>query len=261
MGITKNLPEAGLCQYGSTGDVRSEEWEELLDFVLFGFAAVFTNFKRLGVTDLLGMSLPVKAREHVAESFGRLGVVGIAQELFADLLLPCGDSRSVLGFRDKVRPTVAAAFVELGFQGLHGRDLPLDNIVDINHNVWRKRVGPLELVIRKEKHGVLREIWSVRTEMRDRDHERSIHDQHPDRTMVRVIVVWAMAEDEVCLPVTDQAADRPAVLKGRHEFTVVDVEHFGLGSQDFRALADFCRPSLGEWPTRHAPVADVPVGA
>src|SRR5207247_78206 len=79
--------------------------------------------------------------------------------------------------------------------------------------------------------------------------------------MIGVVVIWTVADDNVRLPVADQAADRPAVLHGHHEFTVVDVEHLGLVSKNLGALLDFRRAALSKGPARHAPVADVTVRA
>ena len=95
--------------------------------------------------------------------------------------------------------------------------------------------------------------------MGHRDHVGGIHHEHSHITMIGVIVVWTVTDDDVRLPVADQAADRPTVLHGHHEFTVVDVEHLGLVAKDAGALPDFRRAALSQASTRHAPMADVTV--
>ena len=97
--------------------------------------------------------------------------------------------------------------------------------------------------------------------MGDRDHVGGIHHEHSHIAMIGVVVVGTVADGDVCLPLTDQAANHAAVLHGHHEFAIVDVEHLGMVSKNLGALPDFRRAALSKAPARDVPMADVAVGA
>jgi len=78
--------------------------------------------------------------------------------------------------------------------------------------------------------------------------------------MIGVVVVRAMAQDDVGLPVADQAGDRAAVLERGHELAVVNVEHLVLDAENARAFGDFGLAALRERPAGLLEVADVAVG-
>src|SRR6266542_6480946 len=97
---------------------------------------------------------------------------------------------------------------------------------------------------------------AVGTEMGDRDHVGGIHHEHSYIAMIGVVVVWTVADDDVCLPAADQAANRATVLHGHHEFAVVDVEHLGLVSKNLGALPASGRARGGTAPAALPPRAD-----
>ena len=64
--------------------------------------------------------------------------------------------------------------------------------------------------------------------------------------VVGVVVVGPGRDHHVGLPLADLPGDRPAVLQGRHQLAVVDVEHLGLDAQDLGALLDLGGAAAGE---------------
>ena len=61
--------------------------------------------------------------------------------------------------------------------------------------------------------------------------------------MIGVIVVRPVPEHDVCLPLANQPRNGFSVLERRHQFAVVNIEHFGLDPEYARAyagVADTC---------------------
>ncbi len=100
----------------------------------------------------------------------------------------------------------------------------------------------------------------VGTEEFDRDHERGVLHQDARVAMVRMVVVRAVAHDDVGLPLADQPDEGLAVLQRRHQLAVVDVEHLGLDAQDFGGGLDLGGAAFGQRAAGHLGVPDVPVG-
>ena len=153
----------------------------------------------------------------------------------------------------------APPFDELGFDEGEGFDFPIDDAVDGDHDVVLERRGLLETVVGVEEDRVLFEWRGVRAEEGDRDHEGRILHEDAGVAVVRVIVVRAMADNDIGFPFADQPSENLAIFEGGHEFAVVDVEHFGGHSQNGCRRLDFGVSSFGQRTSRHSPVTDVAV--
>ena len=69
-----------------------------------------------------------------------------------------------------------------------------------------------------------------------------------------------MAEDDVGLPLANQARDGAAVLECRLQLAVVNVEHLGGDAEDLRGCERLLGAPPGQRAARFAPVPDVAVG-
>jgi hypothetical protein len=78
--------------------------------------------------------------------------------------------------------------------------------------------------------------------------------------MIRVIIVRPRAEHQIRLVLPDQPDDLLPNVQRRHQFSVVDVEHVDVGSQDLGSLLDFLLAAQRQRPAGLAPVADVAIG-
>src|SRR5262249_32559259 len=149
----------------------------------------------------------------------------------------------VVGVRHEVWTSITTALIILRLERFDGREFLLHYVVNRNDDIGRERIGLLELVITEEKNRVFSEIWRVRAEVRYRNHLSRVRHQGAHTTVIRMVVVGPVADDNISLPFTNETADRSTVLQGGHEFTVVNIQHVGLISQDFRALLHFGCPT------------------
>ena len=78
--------------------------------------------------------------------------------------------------------------------------------------------------------------------------------------MVRVVIVGAVAHDDVGLPIADQARDCPAILERRRELAVVDVHDGRFDAEDPGALGHFRRSAASQRAAGLLEVTNVAVG-
>src|SRR5262245_749636 len=74
-----------------------------------------------------------------------------------------------------------------------------------------------------------------------------------------MIIVRAMANNDVGFPFADEAGQKTAVLERGRGFTIVKVEHFGGDAEDSGSFLHFGSSSLGQGAAGLAPVADIPI--
>ena len=79
-------------------------------------------------------------------------------------------------------------------------------------------------------------------------HKRGILEQDPGVAVVRMIIPRPRPQDDVGLPLSNQAGERAAILQGGHEFAIMNIEHFGLNAQDLIGPLHLGRPALRQWP-------------
>ena len=139
--------------------------------------------------------------------------------------------------------------------------LLLKGIIHAHRDVWREGIRLLETIARIQEHRVLLQIRHIRADKRHRDHEGRVLDQHADIAMVGMIVPRPMCDHDVRLPLTNHAGDELAILQGRHQLAIVNIEHLGGYSELLRAGRSLrCPPqrqrSAGFLPVAHITVRD-----
>ena len=125
-------------------------------------------------------------------------------------------------------------------------DLLFEHRVDRHDDVGVEGVGLLEIVLGVEEDRVFSQRRHIGAKAGDDDHERRVLDQDSGVSMVRVIVVGAMCDHHVGVPLADFAGDRPAVFERRQQFPIVDIEYLGLDAQDLGAFLDLGRAAPGQ---------------
>ena len=95
---------------------------------------------------------------------------------------------------------------------------------------------------------------------RYRDHVGRVLHQHACVAMVRMVVVRAVANDQIGVPFADEFGDELAVFEGGQQFAVVDVQHFDFDPENARGFLDFLLATDGQGPAGFAPMADVAIG-
>ena len=78
--------------------------------------------------------------------------------------------------------------------------------------------------------------------------------------MVGMVVVGAVGDDDVGIPLTDQAREGPAILERGHDLTVVNVEDFVGNAESLGDGLHFLQATHGQRTAGHLPVADIAVG-
>ena len=76
-----------------------------------------------------------------------------------------------------------------------------------------------------------------------------------------MVVVGAVAHDDVGFPFADKPCQRLAIFQGRHEFSVMVVHHVRLNTENLGSLLDFAGSPLGQLPAGHDRMANVAVGS
>jgi hypothetical protein len=78
--------------------------------------------------------------------------------------------------------------------------------------------------------------------------------------MIGMIVIRAMAENDVGLPFADQPRKSAAVLDSREKLTIVNIEDLGGDAKDLGATLDFRRTTQRELSSAHGKMADIAIG-
>ena len=220
-----------------------------------GLGAVFADFEHLGVFDFGSLFGAIGVFELIAVLVGDAGVDHLERGRYEF-------SSAGLVFGDLVEPAgvPGVPFGELRAEGDHAIPFFLGGFFDVDGDVGCEGVGFFESVGVVEKDGVFFEAGSVGGEIRNGDHEGGVLDEDGGVSVVGVVIVGARGEDDVGLPIADQAGDGFSVFEGGHEFAVVIVEDDGFDAQDFGARFDFCGAPLGERSAGRFEMADVAVG-
>jgi len=153
-----------------------------------------------------------------------------------------------------------STFVMLRRHLVNGGELLIKDIIHRDDDVCLEGIGLLEAIARIEKERVLLQGWHIAAHEGHGDHERGILDEHADIAMVGMIVPRTMRDDDVRLPLADDADDLLPVLQRRHQFAIVNVEHLSLCADEGIRFFHFGEPPLRQRSTRRLPVADVAIG-
>ena len=102
-----------------------------------------------------------------------------------------------------------------------------------------------------------RRVWHE--EGRDHDDCRVVH-QDARVAVIGVVVVRAVAHDDIGLPLADEPRHGLAVVERRRQLAVVNVHHIGLDAEDARALGDFRLSPPRQRSTGGFEMADVAIG-
>jgi hypothetical protein len=137
----------------------------------------------------------------------------------------------------------------------------LEDVVDGNGESRGEGIGFGESVREEEKGGVLFHRGNVGAEVGHHDHEGGVLHEQPDIAMIGMVVVGTVGKDEIGIPFADELHDGLAILEGREQLAIVDVEDLDLSAHAFGGLLHLGGAALRKFPARHAPVADVSVGA
>ena len=127
-------------------------------------------------------------------------------------------------------------------------------------NVRLKRVRFLKAVGIIQKHRIGLEVGHVGAEERNGHHVRGVLHENAGVAMVGMIVIRSRTHDDVRSPFANQAGEGAAILDGRQQFAIMNVQHLGDDSQPLVSGVDFGFAPHGQRPARVAPVADVAVG-
>ncbi len=160
----------------------------------------------------------------------------------------------------RIAPPVRSSLDELRFQQQQGIELLFDHAVNGDDDVRTKRVGPLKVVVGIEKDRVLSQIRRLRAEERDRDHEGRVLGEHAHVTVVGMIVVRPVGNDQIGVPGADQPSHGAAIFQGRHQLAVMDVQHLRSRAQDLRGRAHLGQAPGGQGFACHAGVPGVAIG-
>ena len=123
-----------------------------------------------------------------------------------------------------------------------------------------ERIRPREAVGEIHEDGVALHRWRVRHVKRDAHHERGIANEQPGVTVIRMVIVWAMRKDQICLPFANEPRDDFSILQGRHDLAIVNVQHLRFHAHTLGGFLGLRRATLGQRTTSHFPVTDVAVG-
>ncbi len=138
--------------------------------------------------------------------------------------------------------------------------LLLDHRVDGHRDVRLERIGFLERVGVKEEHRIAFERRHVGTEIGHCHHVRRVLDEDAGVAMIGVVIVGPMTHDDVGIPFPDQAGDSAAILQGRQQLAVVNVQDFRGDAQEACGGLDLGLAAARQGAAGVAPVADVAVG-
>ena len=101
-------------------------------------------------------------------------------------------------------------FVELRCMRIQSVYLAFPNVADVDGNIGREWHGLLEMIFEVEKDRISRQGSDVRANIGYHHQIRGILDDLRRIAMVRVIVIRAMREDDVCPPFANLADDLTA---------------------------------------------------
>ena len=73
-------------------------------------------------------------------------------------------------------------------------------------------------------------------------------DENSDVAVVGMIVPRPVRDDDVRLPLADHPRDQPSVLQSREKFAVMNIEHFGSGTEGLVRGEHLSLATLGQRP-------------
>ncbi len=229
--------------------------EHPLQLVRRRLTAVLPELERLRVLDLLSALRPIERHEPIPILVG---------DGHVPLLHDVEEVRGALAvaFRHvcQCAPLPGILVAELRRHGRDARPFLFRHIVNADDDARRERLGILESVRVVHEDGIPRRWRRVGHEERRHDDDRRIVHQHARVAMIGMIVVRAVAHDDVGLPFADQPRHRLAVLERRHQFAVVNVHHVGLDAENPRALRHFRLAPPRQRSAGGSEMADVAVG-
>ena len=248
---------------GSRGDgcrdratLFAKEREHSFEFGFVRAAAIFADFEGFDVLDSAGGFGTIPGPDLVLEP-GRKPFLTVAE------ILPHFGRAALLSFwvgRHEMGSSVGAAFVELGDQLVEGIELSFDDAINVDDDIGDKGVGFLKGVGKIKKDGIPSQVGNIRAEERHGDHVGSVLDEHAGVTVIRMIIVRAGGDDDVCIPLTDQSDEHAPVFERGEDFAVVNIEHFSFDPEHGGGGLDLGEAPFGERTAGFAPMADVSVG-
>ena len=148
----------------------------------------------------------------------------------------------------------------MGFEGEEGIDFFVEDIVNGDSDISFEGIGFLKAVAAVEEDGIFFEGWCIGAEEGDGDHVGGILDEDADVAVVRMVVPWPVGDDNIGIPVSDEAGDEPSIFECGFEFAVVDIEDLIFDTEFAGDFGGFCGASFCEGTSGHIPVADIAIG-
>lgn len=162
-------------------------------------------------------------------------------------------------FRIKHRISVGPTLGKLGDHEAKGVELPRQHSIDGYDDIGARRRRLLKPIREKHKHRISFQGRYVGTEKWHGHHVSGVLDEHTCISVVGVIIVRAMRENEVRFPFSNQSGDGAAILKCRFELPIVNVQNDSLYSQKRMSRRHFISAPKRQSPARFAPMAYVSV--
>ena len=139
--------------------------------------------------------------------------------------------------------------------------LLLKGVGDIDDDVGPEGVRALEVVREIEENRVAAQRRSVADDVGYLNHVGRVLDEDAGVAMVGMVVVGAMSDDHISLPLADGADDLAANVEGRREFPVVILHHLVLGDAEAAGgLLRFGATAVGQDLAAHFVVAGIAIG-
>lgn len=96
--------------------------------------------------------------------------------------------------------TGVCPFVDLAHEGIDGIQLFVEDIINRDGDIGFERIGGREAVVKVEECRAVRNRWRVGLVQRNLDHEGCVPHQQPRIAMVGMIVIRAMGEHHIRIP-------------------------------------------------------------
>src|SRR5262249_10367296 len=78
--------------------------------------------------------------------------------------------------------------------------------------------------------------------------------------MIGMVVVGAVAHNDVGFPLSYQAGERSAILDGRQQLSIMNIQDFSRDAKNLCGLLHLCLTTASQWAACFLPMADVSVG-
>ena len=139
-------------------------------------------------------------------------------------------------------------------------ELLVHHLINRQGYVGHERIGLLETIGGIQEDWVVLERRHIGTDKRHRHHVSRILHEDARVAVVGMIVVGAMADDDVGLPLADETDDFAAVLQCRLQLAVVNVEDLHGDAQHFCRRFHFGFAPQEQGPSGLPPVTNVAIG-